>query len=287
MSNPYISPYKTGQSAQDKQLEARRCDLLELINNKFDASGKFGNILSIDELKTAYNETISEQWKRQRGSFSDPLLAFPEDIWRPILEDVANSSLSKSYYSSLLGLLHVSQLWMTKMVSCPSLWRTIAILPREEDLLAKMACFLRLSQDLNITLQVLDDALNSFPQPGFDLLAHHRHRITTLFMEGNDHEKVTLCLIDRLGGLPSLEMIHGGPFNENKAKQLLSLVPTLREVNELEVSSPEGLTDFFVPLLNCVSLGIDLYDSQVLEENDNRLHFSRLQNLTVWRDHKI
>ncbi|KAG8807474.1 hypothetical protein FRC17_004446, partial [Serendipita sp. 399] len=175
--NRYITPYCCSKSAIDQALEDKRRNLLSRISQTDNDDETTSEDL-VSELKTSYNETISEQWRRRRGAFADPLVALPEDVWQIIISDVVADRLS---YGPLIDLLNVSQAWMMKLMSYPAVWTMITISLHEEDLLAKISMSLHLSQQSPMTLKVEGIDPGSTLQDVWNLLAQHRDRFNVIW----------------------------------------------------------------------------------------------------------
>ncbi|KAG8864134.1 hypothetical protein FRC20_010386 [Serendipita sp. 405] len=238
MANPYIIPYRNGQSVLDRRLEDRRGELLSQITDADSDNASIDSSLS-KRLKGLYNEVVSEQWRCRRGSFPDPFVAFPEDVWQLIFLEY---NISWPYYS-LLDLLGVSKLWMNKLICCPILWTTITIDLDEEDLLAKVAIFLQFSQRSKISLQFLAP-IRTTPPEVYSILTPHRERIAGLWFHIPTVNRVrkALQVIQRLGDLPSLEWIGsaGSGFTKEDVHQILRYAPCLRRISNLHMR-PEDL----------------------------------------------
>ncbi|KAG8816931.1 hypothetical protein FRC17_000131 [Serendipita sp. 399] len=278
MSNRYIIPYGLAESAIDQALEDRRCDLLSRIS-KADYDDKLTSNDFVSKLREAYNETINEQWRRRRGAFADPLVALPEDIWQMIMSDVITDG---EPYDSLLDLLNVSQVWMIRLMSYPTLWRMITIDCYEEDLLAKMALFLQLSQRSSIILQLADNNPWFIPQGVYDLLAQHRERINAIVVHPSIHSSAQKVrpLIDQLGGLLYLERI-GAVISIEELSKIHSSTPALREVDRIVLSSSGTATDIG-PLSHMgMALSISIPRLQSLNYQVNRLSFKKLRYLDL------
>ncbi|KAG8843585.1 hypothetical protein FRB91_003278 [Serendipita sp. 411] len=278
--NPYIAPYTSNQLALDKQLEERRCDLLAQIDSVISSHGSIDS-LSAADLKSLYNKTVDEQWNRRSGSFPDPLVAFPEDIWQSIIAQVVDYTYGRSSENALLRLLDVSRLWMTKLISCPVLWTTITINPREEDLLAKAAVFLYLSKQSNLNIEFISIGRRQLPKELYDMLAPHAGRMVELsfgFLEDNPFEQI-VRLTQQIGHLPKLKWIRN-EFTSENLNRLLQYVPYLRGVERVHL----GIEDLIYPSSVLVDgICFRLYFEEKLP--DIWYNYNRLRDLTLSGDY--
>ncbi|KAG8818800.1 hypothetical protein FRC19_010307 [Serendipita sp. 401] len=279
MSNPYIISYKNSQLELVKELEERRCDLLAQIDLA-DSDKESTSSVSKSSLKSLYNGIIEEQWSLRCGSFSDPLVAFPEDIWQSIIAQVVDDSDIEWPESSLLSLLHVSRLWMTKLVSSPVLWTTITINGDEEDLLAKVAVSLHLSEKSNLKIRLTSDVPRALPKELFDIITPHTHRIVDLsfVIWGSDYVGKTVQAIQLLGHLPSLKWIRNYPneITMEGINGILRYVPYLCGVESADVSASD-LVDPCSLLANGVSFKLTIEEKLP----DIMCSYKHLQNLEV------
>ncbi|KAG8807473.1 hypothetical protein FRC17_004445 [Serendipita sp. 399] len=290
MSNPYITPYSRGETAIDRELEDRRCALLSRISSHASRDNPTGPD-SILELKRAYNRIIREQWMHKRGAFADPLIAFPEEIWQTIILEATADRVS---YDPLLDLLNVSQTWMTKMMSSPALWTTIILHSREEDLLAKIAVFIDLSQQSWITLQIYDFNPSSISQDAYDLVAKAKDRITVISMPYNvpvNRNNWKEYPISRLGQghFPVLEKISFTPNGINivDVDFIYSHVPTLKEITQIRLYDLETLSQPSLLLQNARDLSLAIpqaHQQQTLARRNLRLNFVNLRSLHLEGD---
>ncbi|KAG8818799.1 hypothetical protein FRB91_003281, partial [Serendipita sp. 411] len=241
--NPYIAPYTSSQLALDKQLEDRRCDLLAQIDSVIRNHGSTDS-LSAADLKSLYNKIVDEQWSRRSGSFPDPLVAFPEDIWQSIIAHVVDYTYDRSSENALLRLLDVSRLWMTKLISCPVLWTTITINPGEGDLLAKAAVYLCLSKQSNLNIEFIPIGRKQLPKELYDMLAPHTGRVVEIsfgLWEDDPSEQI-VRLTQLIGRLPRLKWIRNNFTSEN-LNRLLQYVPSLQGVQSVRL----GVEDLIHP----------------------------------------
>ncbi|KAG8825287.1 hypothetical protein FRC17_008758 [Serendipita sp. 399] len=256
MANLYIQPYRDGQSAVDRELEEKRRRLLVQLNG-YDDGPESANASLTEDLKRRYNKIIDEQSDRRCGSFCDPLVALPPDVWTPILEMV----IEEYAYGSLLILLHVSQAWTSKLISCPSLWTRIVVDPGEEDLLAKMAIFLQLSERSNIEIHFPPPKFDGLPNEVYQLLIAHKDRIISISHVSNQD---ILWILEKLGNLPNLQRLTS-PYSGNPLliRRILERVPSLRQFGcEIDGLSAEAVIETCLLLPNSTSFRITSPDSQ-------------------------
>ncbi|KAG8822872.1 hypothetical protein FRC19_005092 [Serendipita sp. 401] len=277
MSNPYIVPYTNSQLALDKQLEERRCDLLAQIDSVIGSHGSTDS-LSAANLKSLYNKTVDEQWSRRSGSFPDPLVAFPEDIWQSIIAQVVDYTYDGWCGNSLLRLLDVSRLWMTKLIFRPVLWTTITINPGEEDLLAKAAVFLYLSKQSDLKIEFTSTDQRQLPKELYDILAPHTGRVVELSFhswESDPFEQI-VGVIQLIGHLPRLKWIRNEFTNEN-LNRLIQYVPYLRGVESVRL----GVEDLIYPyrvLVDAICFKLSFRGKLP----DIWYNYNHLQNLALW-----
>ncbi|KAG8774096.1 hypothetical protein FRC20_002552 [Serendipita sp. 405] len=277
MSNLYIVPYMSSQLALDKQLEDRRCDLLAQIDSAIGSHGPTDS-LSAANLKSLYNKTVDEQWSRRSGSFPDPLVAFPEDIWESIIAQVVDYTYDGWCGNSLLRLLDVSRLWMTKLISCPVLWTTITINPGEGDLLAKAAVYLYLSKQSNLKIEFTSTDQRQLPKELYDMLAPHTGRVVELsfhFWESDLFEQI-VGVIQLIGHLPRLKWIRNEFTNEN-LNRLIQYVPYLRGVESVRL----GVEDLIYPcpvLVDAICFKLSFRGKLP----DIWYNYNHLRNLALW-----
>ncbi|KAG8830313.1 hypothetical protein FRC17_005070, partial [Serendipita sp. 399] len=286
MTNLYIQPYQEMQSDVDKQLELNRCLLLAKLNGVGSEMGSVNATWTID-LKIQYNKIVDQQWSRLRGSFFDPLVALPLDVWPSILAMV----VGEHPYTSLFNLFLVSQVWTSKLISCPTLWTEIIIDPLEEDLLAKMAIFLQLSQQSSLRIHFLPRDVEAVPIEVFELLRPHKDRIIAVsYAHGLSLPNMILWALQKLGDLPNLEQIKMPAIRAaQQLPRVLQRMPGLRQVDgRITAGSSKSITEAWLTLPDSVSLQISFQSSGIPWGSiDAPLAFRHLRNLRLSGDHLL
>ncbi|KAG8779227.1 hypothetical protein FRC16_003489, partial [Serendipita sp. 398] len=279
MNNLHTTPDTSGHLALDKQLEDRRCDLLAQIDSANSGIGSIDTV-STTNLKILYNQTIDEKWFHRRGLLPDPLVALPEDIWPSIIAQAVGYTDRDRFGVSLLHLIHVSRLWMIKLVSCPALWTTITINPWEEDLLAKVAVFLSLSKQSNLRIDFTSTGQGQLLNEVCDLLAPYTSRVVEIsfnLLTADPVEQI-VRVFQSLGYLPGLKWIRYYPnhITGKGLNRILQYAPNLWGVKGAYLHA-EDLIDPHLVLTNTPSFM--LYSGQKLP--DIRYNYEKLRELKL------
>ncbi|KAG8769761.1 hypothetical protein FRC16_006573, partial [Serendipita sp. 398] len=170
---------------------------------------------------------------------------------------------------------------MTKLISCPVLWTTITINPREEDLLAKAAVFLYLSKQSNLNIEFISIGRRQLPKELYDMLAPHAGRMVELsfgFLEDNPFEQI-VRLTQQIGHLPKLKWIRN-EFTSENLNRLIQYVPYLRGVERVHL----GIEDLIYPSSVLVDgICFRLYFEEKLP--DIWYNYNRLRDLTLSGDY--
>lgn len=147
--------------------------------------------LRLNSQEEQYNQLLDRIASLSPGPFSDPLDAFPHEIWEKIIFEVASEIYAPSTEESpqtlnvdyILPLTLVSVRWRDAIIANPRFWNHFMLDPEAEDLEAKLASSSILSRGLYITVFIYEEE-NSTTL--WDVLGHYivsqRSRIRCLLL---------------------------------------------------------------------------------------------------------